>query len=63
MSSLFLNWQAVAKKLLVLKKKLGEDEYSALREIRETVLQLEAPPQLVCHFIVRDNLYFITRFV
>ncbi|XP_044491919.1 alpha-glucan water dikinase, chloroplastic isoform X2 [Mangifera indica] len=39
--------QAVAKKLLVLKKKLGEDEYSALREIRETVLQLEAPPQLV----------------
>lgn len=40
----------MAKKLLVLKKKLGEDEYSALREIRETVLQLEAPPQLVCHF-------------
>ncbi|KAJ0095371.1 hypothetical protein Patl1_16076 [Pistacia atlantica] len=39
--------QAVAEKLLVLKKKLGEDEYSALREIRETVLQLEAPSPLV----------------
>ncbi|XP_031271017.1 alpha-glucan water dikinase, chloroplastic isoform X2 [Pistacia vera] len=39
--------QAVAEKLLLLKKKLGEDDYSALREIRETVLQLEAPSPLV----------------
>lgn len=39
--------QAVAEKLKILKKKLGEGEFSALREIRETVLQLAAPPQLV----------------
>nr|XP_023898560.1 alpha-glucan water dikinase, chloroplastic [Quercus suber] len=39
--------QAVAQKLKILKKKLGEGEFSALREIRETVLQLAAPPQLV----------------
>lgn len=39
--------QAVAEKLKILKKKLGQGEFSALREIRETVLQLAAPPQLV----------------
>jgi alpha-glucan,water dikinase len=39
--------QAVAEKLKILKKKLGEGEVSALREIRETVLQLAAPSQLV----------------
>ncbi|XP_065623943.1 alpha-glucan water dikinase, chloroplastic [Quercus suber] len=39
--------QAVAEKLKILKKKLGEGEFSALREIRKTVLQLAAPPQLV----------------
>ncbi|KAK1552116.1 hypothetical protein Q3G72_010601 [Acer saccharum] len=39
--------QAVVKKLQPLKKKLKEEENSALKEIRETVLQLAAPPQLV----------------
>lgn len=39
--------QGVDKKLQLLKKKLGEGEFSALGEIRETVLQLAAPPQLV----------------
>ncbi|KAK7818574.1 alpha-glucan water dikinase [Quercus suber] len=39
--------RAVAEKLKILKKKLGEGEFSALREIRKTVLQLAAPPQLV----------------
>ncbi|KAL5826788.1 hypothetical protein ACOSQ3_018629 [Xanthoceras sorbifolium] len=39
--------QAVAEKLQSLKTKLKEEEYSALRQIRETVLQLAAPPQLV----------------
>ncbi|KAL3577792.1 hypothetical protein D5086_019296 [Populus alba] len=38
--------QEVANKLQLLKKNLGE-ELSALREIRQTVLQLTAPPQLV----------------
>lgn len=38
--------QGVANKLQLLKKNLGE-ELSALREIRQTVLQLTAPPQLV----------------
>jgi hypothetical protein len=42
-------WQGVANKLQLLKKNLGE-ELSALREIRQTVLQLTAPPQLVCAF-------------
>uniref|UniRef100_A0A6N2N9J4 alpha-glucan, water dikinase n=1 Tax=Salix viminalis TaxID=40686 RepID=A0A6N2N9J4_SALVM len=38
--------QEVANKLQLLKKNLGE-ELSALKEIRQTVLQLTAPPQLV----------------
>jgi len=42
-------WQEVANKLQLLKKNLAE-ELSALREIRQTVLQLTAPPQLVCAF-------------
>lgn len=48
--SLFYNWQAVAEKLQILKQKLGEEDHSALREIRETVLQMKAPNQLVCYF-------------
>ncbi|KDP26632.1 hypothetical protein JCGZ_17790 [Jatropha curcas] len=39
--------QEVAKKLQQLKKKLGEEDFSALAEIHKTVLQLTAPPQLV----------------
>ncbi|XP_022151917.1 alpha-glucan water dikinase, chloroplastic [Momordica charantia] len=39
--------KAVAEKVHDLKSKLGEGEFSALKEIRETVLQLTAPPQLV----------------
>ncbi|XP_024042608.1 alpha-glucan water dikinase, chloroplastic isoform X5 [Citrus clementina] len=38
--------QAVAEKLQILKQKLGEEDHSALREIRETVLQMKAPNQL-----------------
>jgi alpha-glucan,water dikinase len=37
----------VAEKLQILKKKLGEGDVAILGEIRETVLQLAAPPQLV----------------
>ncbi|XP_062110381.1 alpha-glucan water dikinase, chloroplastic isoform X2 [Humulus lupulus] len=37
----------VARKLETLKKKLKNAEFDSLEEIRETVLQLEAPPQLV----------------
>ncbi|KAM7250917.1 hypothetical protein ACFE04_022800 [Oxalis oulophora] len=37
----------VAEKLDNLKKKLGKGDVSILSEIRETVLQLAAPPQLV----------------
>lgn len=48
--SLFYNWQAVAEMLQILKQKLGEEDHSALREIRETVLQMKAPNQLVCYF-------------
>lgn len=40
--------QVVAKKLQVLKRKLDEGNFSALGEIRNTVLELSAPPQLVC---------------
>ncbi|CAK8561980.1 unnamed protein product [Lathyrus sativus] len=39
--------QAVAEKINILKKKLTEGDFSALKEIRETVLQLNAPPKLV----------------
>ncbi|XP_038694729.1 alpha-glucan water dikinase, chloroplastic-like isoform X4 [Tripterygium wilfordii] len=39
--------QGVAKKLQSLKEKLGRGEFNILKEIRETVLQLAAPPQLV----------------
>ncbi|KAK2977472.1 hypothetical protein RJ640_016100 [Escallonia rubra] len=39
--------QGVAKKVQLLQKKLGEGESSVLREIRKTVLELAAPPQLV----------------
>ncbi|PON44874.1 Pyruvate, phosphate dikinase [Parasponia andersonii] len=37
----------VARKLESLKEKLKHEEYGSLKEIRKTVLQLEAPPQLV----------------
>lgn len=56
--SLSLIWQAVAEKLKLLKKKLGEGEFSALSEIRETVLQLAAPPQLVCFYLLKSEIYF-----
>ncbi|XP_059633696.1 alpha-glucan water dikinase, chloroplastic isoform X2 [Cornus florida] len=39
--------QGVAKKLQLLKTKLGKEDFSALKEIRKTVLELAAPPQLV----------------
>ncbi|XP_024023864.1 alpha-glucan water dikinase, chloroplastic isoform X2 [Morus notabilis] len=37
----------VAAKLEILKKKLKEEDFGSLKEIRETVLHLAAPPQLV----------------
>ncbi|KAL3835592.1 hypothetical protein ACJIZ3_010328 [Penstemon smallii] len=39
--------QAVAAKLQILKQKLDEGDFSALGEIRNAVLELSAPPQLV----------------
>ncbi|KAA8529608.1 hypothetical protein F0562_034292 [Nyssa sinensis] len=39
--------QGVAEKLQFLKKNLGQGDFGALREIRKTVLELAAPPQLV----------------
>lgn len=39
--------QAVAEKIDILKKKLTEGDFSVLKEIRETVLQLNAPPKLI----------------
>ncbi|KAK3416768.1 hypothetical protein EUGRSUZ_H02531 [Eucalyptus grandis] len=39
--------KVVAEKLQNLKRKLEEGDFSALREIRETVLELRAPEQLV----------------
>lgn len=39
--------KVVAKKLQSLKRKLEEGDFSALREIRETILELQAPEQLV----------------
>ncbi|WJX93428.1 alpha-glucan, water dikinase [Trifolium repens] len=39
--------QVVAEKVNILKKKLTEGDFSALKEIRETVLELNAPPKLV----------------
>lgn len=40
----------VAKKLRNLKRKLEEGDFSVLRKIRETVLELRAPEQLVGSF-------------
>lgn len=40
--------QAVAKKLQSLKRRLGGGDFSALKEIRTTILELQAPKQLVC---------------
>ncbi|KAM1102978.1 hypothetical protein ACFX19_011736 [Malus domestica] len=39
--------KAVAEKLETLKKKLRDGNFDSLKEIRETVLQMAAPPQLV----------------
>ncbi|XP_027348742.1 alpha-glucan water dikinase, chloroplastic [Abrus precatorius] len=39
--------QAVAERVNILKMKLIEGDFSALKEIRDTVLQLNAPSQLV----------------
>ncbi|KAK4788945.1 hypothetical protein SAY86_020264 [Trapa natans] len=39
--------QAVAKNLQSLKGRLGEGDFSALKEIRATILELQAPKQLV----------------
>ncbi|KAH6815578.1 Pyruvate phosphate dikinase [Perilla frutescens var. frutescens] len=39
--------QVVAEKLQVLKRKLDEGDFSILGEIRNTVLELSAPPQLI----------------
>ncbi|GMJ09703.1 STARCH EXCESS 1 [Hibiscus trionum] len=39
--------QGVLQKLQILKKKLGEEDFDALGEIRQTVLQLAPPPELV----------------
>lgn len=45
--SFLFNSQKVDEKLQILKKKLGGDDFGALGEIRQTVLELAAPPQLV----------------
>lgn len=39
--------KGVAERVQLLKKKLGEGEFNVLGEIRKTVLELAAPPQLV----------------
>lgn len=39
--------KGVAEKVQILQKRLGEGEFSVLQEIRNTVLALAAPPQLV----------------
>ncbi|XLS97872.1 hypothetical protein HN51_040607, partial [Arachis hypogaea] len=38
---------AVADKINILKRKLTEEDFSALKDIRETVLELNAPSKLV----------------
>lgn len=43
-------WQAVNEKLIVLKKSLDEGDQGALKEIRETLLGLVAPTELVCSY-------------
>ncbi|KAI8013678.1 hypothetical protein LOK49_LG05G02249 [Camellia lanceoleosa] len=42
--------QKVVEKLQLLKKNLGEGDFSALKELRKTVLELSTPSQLVCSF-------------
>ncbi|KAI8016164.1 High mobility group B protein 13 [Camellia lanceoleosa] len=44
------NSKKVAEKLQLLKKNLGEGDFSALKELHKTVLDLFAPSQLVCSF-------------
>lgn len=46
------NSQGVVNKLQILTKKLSEGEFSALGEIRRTVLELLAPAQLVSSSIL-----------
>lgn len=53
--------QEVAEKLEILKKKLKEEEYSALKEIRETVLQLAAPSQLVCYVLSNNDKTYLAN--
>lgn len=55
LSHMYHNWQEVVKRLQILKKKLGEEDYSVLREIRETVLKLQAPTQLVCYLFLPNT--------
>lgn len=50
--------QAVADELQVLKSKLNEGDFSKLGEIRKTVLQLAAPPQLVKLFDTQEKISF-----
>ncbi|KAG8075969.1 hypothetical protein GUJ93_ZPchr0006g42774 [Zizania palustris] len=42
-----INKQEVAQNIEMLKRKLAQDDFSALGEIRETVLNLTAPTQLI----------------
>ena len=41
------NLQGVSEKLQILKEKLAAGDFGVLEEIRKTVLELVAPPQLV----------------
>lgn len=58
------NSQGVVNKLQILTKKLSEGEFSALSEIRRTVLELSAPAQLVSPSIlfVSDILCLIVTY-
>lgn len=51
--------QEVNEKLQILKKKLRGGDSVALGEIRQTVLQLAAPPQLVCILLVEPKMFLL----
>lgn len=46
------NLQGVSKKLQVLKETLAAGDFAVLQEIRNTVLELVAPPQLVTIILI-----------
>lgn len=60
--SFLFNSQKVDEKLQILKKKLGGDDFGALGEIRQTVLELAAPPQLVCILHIKLKMFLFLSF-